>query len=481
MGLGQRQQLSMRQSLRQELTMGPQLILSLKLLQVPLITLQERIDQELLENPMLEQEELEQVSSEERPDQPEDRKADERVVEGEDFAKLDNLADDFRDYFYQASSRAAPAEKDEKLEALANTAGRGTTLQDHLAEQVRFLELDEDLRDAVEYLAHNLDRDGYLRDSIEELAAGFSRADEGLMERALRTLQSLDPPGVGARDLKECLLLQLDGMQTDTQLVERMIQCHLEDIQKNRLPKIARETERTIEEVKEAQLCIQTLDPSPGSAFDTETVGYVLPDLVVEYVDGRYEVSLNDRYTPRLRVNHDIYHSVRKSGGTSGKEREYIKERYNSANWFVNAIKQRRNTLLKVAREIVRAQHDFFEHGLGSLKPLKMQEVADATDMHVTTVSRAAKGKYMQTPRGIFPLKYFFSGGVRTGQGESESYNAIKQRIVEIVDKEDKSKPLSDDDIVKELERQGVDLARRTVTKYRKALNIPSSRQRKEY
>ena len=475
--LGQHQRLA----LQQRMVLAPQILQSIEILQLPLMALQERIDQELFENPLLEETEPEPAPPEEKPESPADRKADERVVEGEDFAKLDNLGDDFRDYFYQTSSRPAPGDKDEKMEALANTPGRDTSLQDHLQEQVRFLDLDAELRRAVEFLTHNLRRDGYLASGLDELMYGMEGdASRDLMELALYTLQTLDPPGVGARDLKECLLLQLARDGDGEELVERIIREHLEDVQMNRYPRVVRATGASMADVKAAVARIQLLDPAPGSAFDTVAAPYIIPDVLVEYIDGRYEVSLNDSHTPRLRVS-PAYQQLLQQDPQSKETKEYVRKKLDSARWFIDSIQQRRNTLLKVARQIVRVQHEFFERGLGHLRPLKMQEVADVTRMHVTTVSRAIRGKHAQTPRGIFSLKFFFGGGVQTDQGESESFSAIRQRIVEIVDNEDKSKPLSDDQIVAALMAQGIEIARRTVTKYRKALNMPSSRQRKQY
>jgi RNA polymerase sigma-54 factor len=347
-------------------------------------------------------------------------------------------------------------------------------------EQVRFLDLDPRLREALEFLAHNLRRDGCLAAPLEELAQARPGTDVSLLERALATLQELDPPGVGARNLAECLLLQLDAEGDESPLVRRIIRDHLEDIRLNRLPAIARKTEATLEEVKEAVARIQALDPAPGRLYDAEAAPYIVPDVLIEYVDGRYEVSLNDGNAPQLRVS-GMYRQLIQESGDNKETKDYIRKKLDSARWFIDSIQQRRNTLLKVSREIVGQQREFLDRGLGYLKPLKMQEVADATGMHVTTVSRAINGKHAQTPRGIFPLRFFFGGGVQKAAGESESFSAIRQRIREIVDKEDKSKPLSDDEIVAALLAQGVEIARRTVTKYRKAMGIPPSRRRRAY
>ena len=475
------QQQGLRQTMRQQMTLAPQIIQSIEILQLPMMALQERIDQELLENPTLELVEERPRVDDDRPDSPEDRKAEERVAEGEDFAKLDNLSSDYQDYFWQTAYRPVPGDKDEKLEALANTPGPPPTLQDHLVEQVQFLDLDPELRDTLDVLIEHLRKDGYLGASLDEVNAAL---DEPLplesLERSLAVLQSLDPVGIGARDLRECLLLQLEDLGEADGLTARIVRDHLEDVRMNRYPRIAKAAGVTIEEVKAAVEALRTLDPYPGNAYDAELPTYVTPDVAVDYVDGRYEVSLNDRSTPRLRVS-GAYRDMLRESRDDKQARDYLRQKIDSARWFIDSINQRRNTLLMVAGEIVRAQREFFEHGLAHLRPLKMQEVADATGVHVTTVSRAIRDKHCQTPRGVFPLKFFFTGGVTTSEGESESFNAVRQRIVEIVAGEDKSRPLSDDQIVEALVEQGVTIARRTVTKYRKGLGIPSSRQRKEY
>ena len=475
------QQQAIQQRMQQRMILAPQIIQSIEILQLPAMALQERISQELLENPALEVEEVEPDEEGERPDTPADRKAEERVAEGEDFAKLDNLSDVYQDYFWQSASRPAPGDKDEKLEALANTPGPPPTLEDYLFEQIQFLDMDTELRRVMEFLVRNLRPDGYLGAPLEYLAAAMDDPPgEELARDALAALQELDPAGVGARDLRECLLLQLHAMGGGDGLVGALIRDHLEDIRMNRYPKISRDTGAGIEQVKEAVAAIRELDPFPGRAYDTATSPYVTPDVIVEYVDSRYEVSLNDRLVPHLRVS-QMYRDIMRDSGEDKDARDYIRQKIDSARWFIDSIHQRRSTLLKVAEEIVSAQQDFFEQGLGRLRPLKMQEVADATGVHVTTVSRAIRRKYAQTPRGVFALKFFFTGGVRTAGGEDESFNAIRRRIVAIVENEDKRRPLSDDQIAATLADQGITIARRTVTKYRKAMDIPSSRQRKEY
>jgi RNA polymerase sigma-54 factor len=300
-------------------------------------------------------------------------------------------------------------------------------------------------------------------------------------EQALRIVQSFDPKGVAARNLQECLLLQLDRNDPDYSMQQKLIVGHLLDIENNRFPKIAKETGADIDTVKRAIAYICSLHPAPGRLYDTEMIPYVVPDVLVGILDGEYVVALDDTNIPRLRVS-QMYRDMLKESERNSDAREYLRKKIESARWLIDSIEQRRSTLLKVSREIVRAQRSFFDEGISALRPLKMQEVADATSMHVATVSRAVRHKYMQTPRGIFPMKFFFTGGMASGDGEVQAWDSVKQRIKEIVDAEDKAHPLSDDDITERLHADGnVAIARRTVTKYRKALDLPSSRQRRKY
>jgi len=474
-----RMEITLRPRLEQRLKLAPQIIQSIEILQLPLLALQERIDQEQLENPVLEIEEILVQPSDETPQDPADRKVDERIVEGQDYAKLDNLADDFRDYFYQTSSRKPPSEKDEKLEALQNTASPPMSLADHLTGQLRLLDLSDRTREIADFIINDLDADGRLLITLEDIVAVMEDPpSEEEAQQALKVVQSLDPPGVGARSLEECLLLQLDPGHPDHSLHSRIIRSHLRDLESSRLQAIARATGADIQAVTRAVQFVISLSPAPGRLFDNEVVPRVVPDVVVDIVDGRYEVFLEDRALPKLRLNPD-YRQLAKAETTDTEAREFIQKKIESARWLIDAIQQRRRTLLRVSRAIVDVQRGFFEEGVPGLKPLKMQEVADQIEMHVATVSRAIRDKYMQTPRGIFAMKFFFTGGTRSANGEMESWEAVRERIGEIVANEDKSKPLSDDDIASRLGKAGLGVARRTVTKYRKLLSIPSSRQRK--
>jgi RNA polymerase sigma-54 factor len=348
-------------------------------------------------------------------------------------------------------------------------------------EQLRFLDLPLRRREICEAIINNLDREGRLKYSDEEIAESLDRpARASEVADALKVIQRLDPAGVGARDLVECLLLQLDPEDPDCELQRIIIEKHLQDIEANRFPKIVKDMGRDMETVKRAVAAVCMLHPAPGRLYDNEVIPTIAPDVYVELVEDHYEVRLDESSLPKLRIS-DQYRDLMDKRASDGDARQFLNRKMESARWLIDSIQQRRRTVLKVATEIVRAQGEFMEAGLPGLKPLKMQEVADKVGIHVATVSRAARHKYMQTPRGLYPMKFFFTGGTQSDQGEIKTWDAVKQRISEMVAAEDKSNPLSDDEIVKKLDETGIKIARRTVTKYRKALNIPTSRQRRAY
>jgi RNA polymerase sigma-54 factor len=300
-------------------------------------------------------------------------------------------------------------------------------------------------------------------------------------QTALALVQKLEPRGVGARDMKECFLLQLDPDTAYRDVLVTLITSHLEDLAENRLPLIQRKTGYDLELIKAARDVLLKLNPWPGRDFEAAAAPSVVPDLHVEQNEsGKYVVRLEDEYTPRLNISRK-YQQLLANGKADPQTREYIKKKIESARWLIESIEQRYNTLKRVAQAIVDHQQAFLDKGPEFIVPLKMQQIADDVGVHVTTVSRAVDDKYVQTPRGIFPLKRFFGGGTTTADGEEVAWDIIRIKLREIVDKEDKNDPLSDDDLVRELAKHGYKLARRTITKYRKALKIPSSRQRRAY
>jgi RNA polymerase sigma-54 factor len=277
----------------------------------------------------------------------------------------------------------------------------------------------------------------------------------------------------------ECLLIQI-GDDPSVAFERMLVERYLDDLKMNRLPRIAKETGRSIEEIKDALAFISSLNPHPGAFFSGAQPQYVIPDVVCELVDGKYEIRLEDSYIPRIHIS-PRYRKMLEEQKSNPAVRDYIKKKIEAAKWLIESIEQRQNTLYKIAKEIVDYQKSFLDHGIDFLKPLKMQYIADRVGVHVSTVSRAISDKYMQTPRGIYPLKFFFTGGTINAEGEMESILAVKQKVRDIVDQEDKRNPLSDEDIALKLRAMGYDIARRTVTKYRKQMAILSSRQRRSY
>jgi RNA polymerase sigma-54 factor len=490
--------LSFGQELRlvQKQVLAPRMIQSMEILQLPVMALQERIEQEMQENEALELVETdpdlpeqEQEEAPENPDAPsqEERElvVDETKDNEADFERLLNMDEEWPDHFEERSRPSATRvseEGDRQHDAMANMVERPQSLHDYLHDQLGWFDLDEPLRAMCDRIIYNLDSNGYMQGRLEDLVDSAGGRDQlALAQRALTTVQSLDPPGVAARDLRECLLLQLLPGMRRYEPLKTLITNHLEDLEHNRLPQIERRTGYSIELINQALVELRKLNPKPGANFVAALVPTVTPDVFIEEAEaGRYKVRLEDGRLPNLFIS-PYYRQLLMSPSTDEKTREYIKRKINSAQWLIESIEQRRNTLTRVAQAIVDHQFEFLNKGPESIEPLKMQQIADKVGVHVTTVSRAVDDKWVQTPRGIFPLKRFFVGGTVSADGEEVAWDAVRVRLQEIVDHENKQHPFSDDDLVKELAKHGLTVARRTVTKYRKAMNIPSSRQRRDW
>jgi RNA polymerase sigma-54 factor len=473
---------SLQQRLSQQLRLAPQIIQSIEILQLPAMDLKELIENELQENEMLE---VEEAAAE---GLPETREAPVHVdEEGTDedeasgiFDRLEALAELDRRGPGQASRGASEEAADRKWEAMQNTEARGETLADHLREQLDVLVLDPAVRSAAEAIVYNLNDAGLLPSTLEEVVGAMDDpVPLEAAERALAVVQSLDPAGVAARDLRECLLLQIRDDEPDADHKRRLLRDHLEDLERNKIPRIAKALGVTVERVYELRDGLKHLTLQPGGAWSSARNAYIRPDVVVEWEDGDYRVRLVSDYVPRLTVS-PRYRQLLQEARSDPRLREYVKRKVDAAKWLIEAIAQREGTLERVAREILERQRDFLDFGVSHLRPLKMQEVADTLGIHVSTVSRAISDKYVQTHRGIFPLKFFFTGGTENDDGGVESRVSIKERVRQIIATEDPANPLSDDEVADKLSREsGLVIARRTVTKYRKALRIPSSRQRR--
>jgi RNA polymerase sigma-54 factor len=478
--------LELAQNLRleQQLKMSPQLIQRIEILQLPALDLRELIEQELMENEVLELEEPmeENLGKEEEKTEGDldGGEVDEDFELDQDLERLASLSEWDRD-MAPRQAKASSGEDDPKTLAMQNTASRSETLQDHLESQLSLAEAAPEIRELAEQIIFNINDRGYLLYPLEEIRIPLNgEYTDEQVEEALALVQSFDPRGVGARNIQECLLLQIDDAMPYSRLMRRIIRNHMDDISRNRLPKVTKETGEEMKTIQEAIEAIARLDPLPGRKFGLEEVPYIYPDVVLELIDGEYEIVLQDNYYPRLGIS-DSYFRMYRDKSVDPKLRKHIRQKIESAKWLIESIEQRKSTLTKVVQEVVKHQRDALDQGAKYLKPLKMQEIADKLGIHVSTVSRAISDKYMQTPRGIFALKFFFTGATRASDGSMESRVGVKQKVKEIIDGEDKRHPLSDQDIVDKLKEDGLDIARRTVTKYRKALKVPSSRQRKIY
>ena len=470
---------SLQQRLSQQLRLAPQIIQSIEILQLPAMDLKELIENELQENEMLEVEEAprEGLPAEERRVGVDEEGTDEDA-EGV-FERLEGLVE--ADRSRGRLSRAAGEEAtDRKWEAMQNTAAPAESLAEHLVEQLDVLELPADVRAAAEASGYTLADGGLLRATVEEVLAGMDDpVSPEAMEAALAGVQGLEPAGGGARDLKECLLLQVRDDEPDADLKRRLLREHLDDLERNKIPRIAKALGVTVERVYELRDGLRHVTPRPGARYASAPTAYIRPDVIVEWEDGEYVVRLDNDQVPRLGLS-PRYRQLLAEARADPKLREYVKRKVDAAKWLIEAIAQRENTLERVAKEIVRRQRDFLDFGVSHLRPLKMQEVADALGIHVSTVSRAISDKHVQTHRGIFPLKFFFTGGTENDDGGVESRVSIKERVRAIIAAEDVGSPLSDDEVADRLSKEsGLEIARRTVTKYRKALRIPSSRQRR--
>ncbi|HTN76976.1 MAG TPA: RNA polymerase factor sigma-54 [Pirellulaceae bacterium] len=481
----------------QKQVLAPRMIQSMEILQLPMMALQERIEQELVENPTLEASESDPTLPDEVPDSseaesPRDLDQRELVVDdkhnnADDFERLVNMDQDMPEAFEESIRKSASRmeeESDRKHDAMANIVSRPESLHDHLNHQLGELELDPDLQAMCERIISCLDpKDGgYLRVSLEDLlpADALPTALE-LAKKALTVVQNLDPVGIAARDLRECLLVQVTSDMPYAEELRAIIGHHLEDLRDNRLPQIEKATGYTIPRIKAAWEQLRKLNPKPGAGFAETIVQAVTPDVMVDRdEEGVYKVSLPDTRLPTLHIS-EHYRQRLSSGTATAEEKEFIKRKINAAQWLIESIEQRRSTLTKVSQAIVDHQKRFLDEGPEHIEPLKMQQIADKVHVHVTTVSRAVDDKWIQTPRGLFPLKRFFVGGTRSEDGDDVAWDIIRIKLQELIDKEDKKKPYSDDELVEALKTQGLTVARRTITKYRDKMNIPSSRQRRDW
>jgi len=468
-GMHQSQNFALQQVL------APQLQQSLLILQTPLLELRNLVQQEMETNPVLE--ELSTDLS------PEERNGAESSADDnfkEEFEKLATLDEEWRDYMAQSGSYSGRSqEAKDKRQFFFDSIATQETLQQNLIGQLNQTALNAADRKAAELIIGNIDDNGFLQATPEEMTlnTGIPKED---FERMLALIQSFYPPGVGARDLRECLRIQLERVGKQNSLEYKIISEHMEDLGKRRFPEIARRMGMSVEKVQECANNIARLNPRPGQIFATAPPNYVLPDVTVEKTDGDYQVILNGEQIPHLRIS-NTYKDIMAQDGNGSEVKDYIRDKIRSGKFLIRSIHQRQQTISSIAQQIVSRQRDFFEHGTSHLKPMTMKEIADAVGVHETTVSRAVSGKYMATPQGVFEMKYFFTSGYQTASGESMSNTSVKEVILDLVKNEDGNAPLSDQEIVLILSERGIPIARRTVAKYRTELNILPSNMRRKY
>lgn len=477
------QSLSLSQSMRQQMKLAPQLRQSLEMLQVPIMELRAMIQTELEQNPTLEDPEVESenIEIERGSEEPETPREETEMDFDKEFEVLAKLDDEWRDYFYQdLDNRPYNPEEERKHQFLMDSIPQMESLQEHLLNQLHLASLSQRDSQLAEMIVGSINEDGYLTSSLEELAENSDSDAEHLID-LLGLIQDFHPTGVGARDLRECLLLQIERQDMHQyQLAHRIVLEQLSALAAHKYQDIAKALRTTLEEIMVATSFIATLDPKPGRAFSAETAAYVLPEVVVRKIEGEYTIILNDDQLPRVRISRH-YRRLMEDKNTPKEVRSYIRDRIRASAFLIKSIDQRQKTIYKIASEIIRVQTPFLDHGITHLKPLTMSTVADACEVHETTVSRAVNGKYMRTPSGNFEMKYFFTPGISRSDGSALSNEAVKTAIKLMVEAEDKAKPLSDQTIVKNLNAKGIKLARRTVAKYRLMLNIPPSHMRKAH
>ncbi|MHC4638078.1 MAG: RNA polymerase factor sigma-54 [Planctomycetota bacterium] len=481
--------------MEQRMKLAPRMIQSMEILQLSILALQERIEHELNNNPVLEIEEPATPESEAAEEVQEDQFVDvneqDLVVDsknkGEEFERLQNLDDKYSEYLSESGTfhpvGRISDEPDKKLEAIKNTAATSQSLHEYLMDQWIMVDAEEPVKKAGSSIIDYIDDRGYLTVRLEQLynkdKADFTIDD---LKKALKLVQGLEPAGIGARDLKECLLIQIAQSGEDMGFESRLVRNHMTALLENRLPDIAKKMKCSIEQLNLAIERMSKLDTSPGLQIGQERNHAIKADVIVEQSENdEFIVMLADSDIPALRINR-YYAKMAKTSEVNEKTKKFLQNNIRSAQWIIDAIEQRKNTLLRVARAVVKYQQEFFEKGQLYLKPLPMSKVADEVGVHLATVSRAVAGKYVQCSWGILPLRKFFSGGTEDENGNAHSWEAIRVKLQQIIDSEDKANPFNDDQIKQELAKMGIrNLARRTVAKYRKLMNIPAARFRKKY
>lgn len=471
-------ELKQQLKLSQQLIMTPQLQQAIKLLQLSRLELLETIHQELETNPLLEETQEDAADAEERQST--------EVVPEEPFKEVEiseKMRDDFDwESYLEEYNTGTPVlvetDPNKEWHSYDQRLTIPSSLEDHLVWQLRLSDMSDDDREIGALIIGNLNRDGYLDATLEEIAQ-MGEVGVEKVENVLARIQVLDPVGVGARNLKECLLIQVKNLDLPDNLVVQIIENHLHYLETKNFAALVKILKRPVEQVKAAVDVILNLDPRPGSAFNDESTEYISPDIYVIKVDGEFVILLNEDGLPKLRVSSYYKHALSDDGVLTSEAKDYIHGKLRSAAWLIKSIHQRQRTLYKVAQSIVKLQTDFFEKGVAFLKPMVLRDVAEDVGMHESTISRVTANKYMHTPHGIFELKYFFNSSINSVLGEAVASESVKERIRQMIREEDTSRPFSDQEIVEKLETENISIARRTVAKYREMLGLLPSNKRK--
>lgn len=482
--------LEIRQQLKlsQQLVMTPQLQQAIKLLQLSRMELADVIQQELEENPVLEEGAEASDEKETEPEAAASYEEDVAVPAVEEIKEVKGDAEGLNDIDWQTylegynlgGNAADSYEEDDERPSYENLLTRKGNLSDHLLWQLNLSRMGERARQIAAEIIGNIDENGYLQASLEEIAAATSTSEDKVAE-VLSLVQEFDPPGVASRNLQECLLRQAKLLGMEGTLVENILAHHLTDLESRRYQAIAKVQGVSLDEVLGAAKIISGFDPRPGLPYSQEEVHYIIPDIFVYKISDEYLVVLNDEGLPNLRINSFYRNALAGGGRVDSKAGEYIQEKLRGAVWLIKSIHQRQRTIYRVTKSIVKFQRDFFDKGIEHLKPLVLRDVAEDIEMHESTISRVTTNKYVQTPQGLFELKFFFNSGINTTEGDSLASESVKSKIREIISGENVKKPYSDQKIVEILLQHGIEIARRTVTKYREMLNIGSSTERKRF
>ena len=469
----------------QQLVITPQLQQAIRLLQLTRLELVDMISQEMKENPLLEEAEEGRESAESEATAAGQEEA-EAPPEPEVTPEVKGTGEGVDEYDWESyleNSNLTPFQKSspdgEERPSFENFLSKRTTLTDHLRWQLQLSHFTEEEHEAGTWIIGNLDEDGYLKMSLEEICSETNLPVE-VVEKVLRRIQQFDPVGVASRDLKECLLIQLEQMNPRDAIAEKIVSEHLSLLKNRNYPAIAKRLGMSLDRVNRAALVISRLDPKPGKAFGGEVIQEIIPDVYVYKVEGDYVINLNDDGIPRLKIN-SLYRDILSGSRlTPEGDRKYIQDKLRSALWLIRSIHQRQRTIYKVAKSLVKFQREFFDKGIQYLKPLVLRDVAEDIQMHESTISRVTHNKYVHTPQGIYELKFFFNAGITSTQGEAMASESVKNLVREIIANEDPRKPYSDEKLVQILQGMNIHIARRTVSKYREMMRILSSNERRK-